>query len=161
MTEHEQRALWEVLAHVRQGRTVNGSARMLGTLQEVQQALGWVPLEAVPQIAQALGETATTVAGVLSYYPTLRTDPPPTHCIRVCLGESCRAMHSDRLLKAFEQALQALVVPVTLGSTPPTVSVEQVFCVGNCAVAPTVVIDEYIHGRVSPADVSHLLLSIA
>ena len=127
---------------------------ILKTLLAVQSALDHVPASAIPQIAQALGVTEAQVAGVLSYYSDLRTQSAGRHLIRVCMGESCMANHGRRVLRAIQD-----YVGVAVGDTMPEgrFTVEQMSCAGNCAVSPTVMIDEDLRGRVTPSDVPSLL----
>lgn len=75
---------------------------ILMALLAVQSARGYVPTNAIPQIAQVLGVTDAEVAGVLSYYSDLRTQPPGRHLIRVCVGESCMANHGARVFRAIQ-----------------------------------------------------------
>jgi len=134
--------------------TRSSRANILRTLLAIQEATGAVPIGAIPQIARALEVTDADVAGVLSFYPDLRTHPAGRRLIRVCLGESCVANHSDRVLAALQAALN-----IGVGETTPDgrFTLERVYCVGNCAVSPTVMIDEEIHGLVTPAQVSELI----
>jgi NADH:ubiquinone oxidoreductase subunit E len=127
---------------------------ILKTLLAVQAELGYVPQESVPDIAAALGVTDADVAGVLGFYPDLRTQAPGRHVVRVCLGESCVANHCKWTLKELEKALG-----VTIGETTRDgrFTLEKIYCAGNCAVSPTVMIDEDVHGRVSPASVRPIL----
>ena len=127
---------------------------ILKTLLAVQSALGHVPTSGIPQIAQVLGVTDAQVAGVLSYYSDLRTQSPGRHLIRVCMGESCTANHGGLVLRAIQDHVR-----VAVGDTSPEgrFTVEQMSCAGNCAVSPTVLIDEDLCGRVTPSDVQSLL----
>lgn len=127
---------------------------ILKTLLAVQSALGHVPANAVPQIAHTLGVTDAQVAGVLSYYSDLRTQSPGRHLIRVCMGESCTANHGGRVLRAIQDH-----VLVAVGATTPEgrFTVETMSCAGNCAVSPTVMIDEELRGRVTPSEIPSLL----
>ena len=127
---------------------------ILKTLLAVQSAMGHVPTSAIPQIAQVLGVTDAQVAGVLSYYSDLRTQSVGRHLIRVCMGESCTANHGGRVLRAIQEH-----VGVVVGESTPEgrFTVEQMSCAGNCAVSPTVMIDEDLRGRVTPSDVPSLL----
>ena len=129
-------------------------SNILKTLLAVQSAMGHVPTSAIPQIAQVLGVTDAQVAGVLSYYSDLRTQSAGRHLIRVCMGESCMANHGGRVLRAIQDH-----VGVAVGDTTPEgrFTVEQMSCAGNCAVSPTVMIDEDLRGRVTPSDVPSLL----
>lgn len=126
---------------------------ILKTLLAIQSALGHVPVNTLPQIAQTLGVTEAQVAGVLSYYSDLRTQLPGRHLIRVCMGESCMANHGGRVFRAIQDHVQ-----ITAGETTGSrFTVETMSCAGNCAVSPTVMIDEDLRGRVTPSDVPSLL----
>lgn len=127
---------------------------ILKTLLAVQSALGHVPTSAIPQIAQVLGVTDAQVAGVLSYYSDLRTQPSGRHLIRVCTGESCTANHGGLVFRAIQEHVRRHD-----SSTTPEgrFTVEQMSCAGNCAVSPTVLIDEDLCGRVTPSEVPSLL----
>ena len=127
---------------------------ILKTLLAVQSALGHVPTSAIPQIAQALGVTDAQVAGVLSYYSDLRTQSAGRHLIRVCMGESCTANHGGRVLRAIQDHVRVVVGDRMPGGR---FTVEKMSCVGNCAVSPTVMIDEDLCGRVTPSGVPSLL----
>ena len=127
---------------------------ILKALLAVQSAMGHVPTSAIPEIARVLGVTDAQVAGVLSYYSDLRTQSPGRHLIRVCMGESCIANHGGLVLRAIQDHVRRHG-----SSTRPEgrFTVEQMSCAGNCAVSPTVMIDEDFCGRVRPSDVPSLL----
>jgi NADH:ubiquinone oxidoreductase subunit E len=127
---------------------------ILDTLLAVQAKLGHVPAEAVPEVARVLEVTEADVSGVLSYYPELRTHQTGRHVIRVCTGESCVANHCGRLTEALAEELR-----VGMGATTPDgrFTLGKIYCIGNCAVGPSVMIDEDVHGRVTPGDVAELL----
>ena len=127
---------------------------ILKTLLAIQAELGHVPPASVPEIAEALGVTDAEVAGVLAGYPDLRTKAPARHVVRVCQGESCVANHCGRVLKELEKKLG-----VGLGETTRDgrFTLEKVYCVGNCAASPTVMIGEDVYGRVTPATAETLL----
>jgi NADH:ubiquinone oxidoreductase subunit E len=137
-----------------QQRADGKASSILRTLLAVQQALGYVPPDGIQTIARALEVTEADVAGVLSYYPDLRRDPPPRHVIRICMGESCVANHAARLLKELQERLE-----VNIGETSPDrhFALEQVFCLGNCAVGPTVGIDAHVYGRVTASSLDTVL----
>ncbi len=127
---------------------------ILRTLLAVEQTLGYVPEEAVPAVARALGVPEAAVAGVLSYYPDLHTQPRGRHVIRVCLGEACVANRAPRLLAEFQKELR-----IGLGATTADgrFTLERVYCLGNCGVGPTVMVDDQIHGRVTGAELRNIL----
>ncbi len=126
---------------------------MLQALLTIQQANGYVPVEALPQIAHALTVTEADIAGVLSYYPDLRTSPPGRHVIRVCMGESCMANHCPAVFHAADSYVR-LKIGETKGNA---FTLEKVYCMGNCALSPTLVVDRDIYGRVEPTQVPALL----
>jgi NADH:ubiquinone oxidoreductase subunit E len=127
---------------------------ILKALLAVQSARGYVPMNAIPQIAQILGVTEAQVAGVLSYYSDLRTQPPGRHLIRVCRGESCMANHGARVFRALQDYVRVTVADCAQADR---FTVEQMSCAGNCALSPTVMIDADLCGRVTPSDVPSLL----
>jgi NADH:ubiquinone oxidoreductase subunit E len=127
---------------------------ILKALLAVQSARGYVPTNAIPQIAQILGVTEAQVAGVLSYYSDLRTQPPGRHLIRVCRGESCTANHGARVFRALQEYVRVTVGDPTQADR---FTVEQMSCAGNCALSPTVMIDADLCGRVTLSGVLSLL----
>ena len=127
---------------------------ILKTLLAVQSSLGHVPTSDLSQIAEVLGVTDAQVVGVLSYYSDLRIQPPSGHLIRVCRGESCTANHGLRVLRAIQDHVRVAAGDRTQAER---FTVEQMSCAGNCAVSPTVIVDDEVHGRVVPSQVTALL----
>ena len=129
-------------------------ANILRTLLAIQQRLGHVPHGAIAPISDALAVPQADVAGVLSYYPDLHTMPRGRHVVRLCLGEACVANRSPRLLADLRRELG-----IGLGETTSDreVTLERVYCLGNCAVGPTVMVDDTIYGRVIEADLRKIL----
>jgi NADH:ubiquinone oxidoreductase subunit E len=105
-----------------------GKPNILKALLAVQSALGHVPGSAIPQIARVLGVSDAQVAGVLSYYSDLRIQSAGRHLIRICMGESCVANRSGRVLRAIQDHLR-----VSVGDNGPErrFTLEQMFCAGN------------------------------
>lgn len=120
----------------------------------VQAAVGFVPHAAIGEIARGLDVTEADVIGVLSFYPDLRMHPAGRHRIRVCLGESCVANHAGRVLRALQAHLRVEIGETTADGQ---FTLERVYCVGNCAVSPTVLVDDEVHGRATPQDIPALL----
>jgi NADH:ubiquinone oxidoreductase subunit E len=145
-------ALPQVLAWCRpQGRE---KVNVLSSLLVIQDALGAVPTEAIPDIAATLGVTEADVAGVLSYYPELRTAAPGRHVVRICAGESCKAHHCERLVRT---ATERLKVGVGGTTADGRFTLQRVYCLGSCAVGPTVLIDRDVHGSVTSDSLPALL----
>jgi formate dehydrogenase subunit gamma len=131
---------------------------LLEVLHEVQRSLGHVPPPAVARIAQGLNLSRAEVHGVVSFYHHFRSTPPGRHRLQVCRAESCQAMNGDALATHAEQRLG-----VRFGETTADggISLESVYCLGNCACSPAVMIDDEPHGRVSPQRLDELLAACA
>ncbi|MBA5866894.1 MAG: hypothetical protein GDA67_09415 [Nitrospira sp. CR1.3] len=123
---------------------------ILKALLAIQERIGYVPPRSIPQIARTLGATEADVAGVLSYYQDLRTTAPGRHVIRVCMGESCVANRCGQILRALKDHLG-----IDIGETDSggQFTLEKVFCMGNCAVSPTIAVNQTLFGRVEPAQI--------
>jgi len=107
---------------------------------------GYISEEAIPQIAQELNLSRADVHGVVSFYHDFRTTPPGEHIVKICQAEACQAMGSRALTAHAEEKL-GIEMHGTTGDG--NVSLEAVYCLGNCACSPAVMIDEKVYGRVS------------
>ncbi|MEQ1795331.1 MAG: NAD(P)H-dependent oxidoreductase subunit E [Nitrospira sp.] len=145
-------ALDDLLARMRPAPRALPS--ILRVLHAVHDVYGYIDPGFIPAIAQSQGVTEADVAGVLSYYPSLNTKPAGRHRIQVCRGESCLANRCDRVVQALQEKLG-----IDLGQTTPDgrFTLEPVSCVGNCAVSPSVRVDDELHGRIVPSDIAGLL----
>ena len=123
---------------------------LLPMLHEIQDALGYIPHEAVPPIARALNLSRAEVHGVITYYAHFRQTPPGRHVVRVCCAEACQAVGGEALA---EHARARLA-----GSD---VMLEPVYCLGLCACGPSVQVDETtLHARVTPEKFDALLAAL-
>jgi formate dehydrogenase subunit gamma len=87
------------------------------------------------------------VHGVVSFYHDFRESPPGRHVLHICRAEACQAMGADRLVA---HAKERLGVDFH-GTTPDgAITLEPIYCLGNCALSPAVLADGELHGRVSP-----------
>ena len=127
---------------------------ILKALLKVQGERGYVPSSSVHEIAAALGVADAEVAGVLSFYPDLRTKATGRHIIRVCMGEGCIANHCRRVVQELEKKL---AIHLGESTRDGRFTLEKMYCAGNCPVGPTVMINEDVHGRVGPGSVAALL----
>jgi NADH:ubiquinone oxidoreductase subunit E len=127
---------------------------ILAALQAVQAEYGFVDPAQVPLIAHALGVTDSDVHGVLSFYHDLRTEPPGRHMVRFCLGDSCIAMKAEKSLGVLEKKLKCALGETTKDGR---ITLEKVYCLGNCALSPSMMIDGDVVGRFTPATVTNLL----
>jgi formate dehydrogenase subunit gamma len=127
---------------------------LLLVLHAVQRRLGFVPDDAVPYIAERLNLSRAEVHGVLSFYHYFRRTAPGRHVVHVCRAESCQAMGAEHLARCAQERLG-----IQFHETTPdgAFSLEPVYCLGNCACSPAVMIDEELFGRVSPEQLEALL----
>jgi formate dehydrogenase subunit gamma len=121
---------------------------LLPVLHGIQDALGYVPPEAVPQIADGLNLSRAEIHGVISFYHHFRDTPPGRHTVYLCRAESCQAMQG-RALEA--HAKHALEIDFHETTADGGVTLEPIYCLGNCALSPAVMIDGDVHGRVYAA----------
>jgi formate dehydrogenase subunit gamma len=134
-----------VLAAVAANRHLDGA--LLPVLHAVQKSLGHVPPDAVPLIAHELNLSRAEVHGVLSFYHWFRTSPPGRTVVHLCRAEACQSLGAGRLEA---HAKQALGIDFH-GTTPDgAVTLEPVYCLGNCSLGPSLLVDQRLHGRVTP-----------
>lgn len=119
---------------------------MLPILHAIQDEIGYIPDKAVSQIAESLLQTRAEVHGVISFYHHFRTTPPGKHTIEICRAEACQAMGCRQLE---QHAKTRLGIDYHQTTADRRFSLEPVYCLGNCATAPSVRIDDDIHGRIS------------
>jgi formate dehydrogenase subunit gamma len=120
---------------------------LLPVLHAIQDALGYVPAEAVPLVAEELNLSRAEVHGVISFYHYFRDTPPGRHTIYLCRAESCQAMRSKEL-EAHAKA--HLGVSFHQTTADGAFSFEPVYCLGNCALSPAIMVDGQLYGRVTP-----------
>ena len=127
---------------------------LLLVLHAVQRRLGFVPEDAIPYIAERLNLSRAEVHGVVSFYHHFRRTAPGRHVVQVCRAESCQAMGAEHLAQHAQERLG-----IQFHETTPdgAFSLEPVYCLGNCACSPAVMIDEELFGRVSPDQFDALL----
>lgn len=121
---------------------------LLPILHGIQDVLGFIPKAAVGQIAGALNLSRAEVHGVVSFYHYFRTTPPGRHTVHMCRAESCQAMGANPLI---EHAKTKLGVDFHETTADGRFTLEPIYCLGNCALSPAMMVDGEIHGRVTPA----------
>ena len=125
---------------------------LLPILYDVQDAFGYVPPDAVPVIANALNLSRAEVHGVITFYHHFRTSPPPRHIVQICRAEACQSMGADALAAHAERVLGC-----AMHSHSGDVALEPVYCLGQCATSPAIMIDDKLHARVTPEKFDRLV----
>jgi formate dehydrogenase subunit gamma len=131
---------------------------MLPILHDLQEAFGYVDASVVPVIADALNVSRAEVHGVVTYYHDFRHEPAGRHVLKICRAESCQSMGCRDLVAHVERAHG-----LQLGKTAAdgSITVEEVFCLGNCALSPAVLFDGELVGRVTSEDLDDLIATAA
>ena len=127
---------------------------LLPILHALQGYFGYVPPESVPVVARALNLSRAEVHGVISFYHWFRSEPGGDKTVYICRAESCQAMGGAAVEAA---AKQQLGIDYHQTTTDGRFSLEPVYCLGNCACSPAIMIDEQVHSRVTPAALRELL----
>jgi formate dehydrogenase subunit gamma len=125
---------------------------LLEILHAVQNDLGCVPPEAVPLIADALNLSRAEVHGVVSFYHHFREQPAGQHTVKLCRAEACQAMNGDALA---EFAKRRLGLEFGQTRADRKVTLEAVYCLGNCACAPSAMFDGQLRGRLDEEALEH------
>ena len=113
---------------------------LLPILHDIQHELGYVPDQAVPEIAKELNLSRAEVHGVITYYHHFRQTPPGKHVVHVCCAEACQANGSEALANHAAARL-----------AKGDIRMEPVYCLGLCSIGPAIQIDEEtLHARVTP-----------
>ena len=134
----------------------NGKPEMLvQILQAIVSRFGWVPPDTIRQLAEELNLSRADVHGVVEYYHDFRTEEPGKHIVKICQAEACQAMGSHELTEHAKKTLA-----VGLHDTNNDVTLEPVYCLGNCACSPAVMINGKTYGRVDESRFDALLDSV-
>lgn len=133
----------------------HSAGALLPILHAIQDALGFVPPAAVAVIAQELNLSRAEVHGTLSFYHWFRSEPAGRHVIHLCRAEACQAMGA-RALEA--HAKRRLGIDFHQTTRDGAFTLEPVYCLGNCACSPSLLIDGELHGRVDAERFDALLV---
>lgn len=125
----------------------NKPGALLPILHGIQDKLGYIPAETVPDIAKALNLSRAEVHGVISFYHYFRDTKPGKTTVHLCRAESCQAMGS----KALEQYVKnKLGIDYHETTADGLFSLEPVYCLGLCSCSPSMQVGEDVYGRVTP-----------
>jgi len=126
---------------------------LIPLLHDVQLTVGYIPPESIPRIASALSLFPSQVQGVITFYSQFYTEPRGKNVVRVCRGTACHVRGGKTILKLVKQELG-----LEEGETTPDLeyTLETVACIGVCALAPNIVINQETHGNLNPKKVARL-----
>lgn len=132
----------------------NDPAALLEILHDLQEEAGCVPRTAIADIAQALNLSRADVLGVVTFYHDFREAPAGRVTVRVCRAEACQAVGALALIERICARRGVKLGETTLDGS---VTIEPVYCLGNCALGPAALVDGALHGRLDAARLDALI----
>ena len=152
MNEPVEKMTPEISAFIEEWKSKPGNLIMV--LHQVQQTYGYIPRNIAIEISERLSVPLAKIYGVVTFYNFFKLEKAGKYKIQVCLGTACYIRGGDDLLKALEKELG-----IGLNSTTPDglFSIEAVRCLGCCGLAPVIVVNGNVHGRLMAKDVSAII----
>ena len=147
-------------------RYVQPGLPLLSILHGVQAEVGYLPQTLIAPLARALNLSRAEVHGFITYYPHFRRTPAAPVAIQVCRAEACQSAGGEALVQHIERCTgqrfashhAATEVDQLAGDGPaPAISLESVYCLGQCALSPALTINQRLHAKVSPEKFDTLL----
>ncbi|MBI2906289.1 MAG: NADH-quinone oxidoreductase subunit NuoE [Chloroflexi bacterium] len=130
------------------------AGELIPLLQEVQQKFGYLPEEAIKQVARFVGVPECSAFGVATFYAQFKLVPTGRNVVRVCRGTACHVKGGARILREVQRRLG-----IKPGESTPDLkyALETVACIGACALAPTMVVNSDTHGQITTGKVAEVL----
>jgi formate dehydrogenase subunit gamma len=148
--------LEKIESHILAHKAVPGA--LMPLLHAIQDDIGYVPESIYPKISQALALSVAEVHGFVTFYHHFRTHPVGKHVLQVCRAESCQAMGSEKL----EAEIKAkLGVDYHETTADGEITLLPVYCLGNCACSPAVMMDDDVYGRMDAQQVAELVSEVS
>jgi NADH:ubiquinone oxidoreductase subunit E len=130
---------------------------LINILREAQEIFGYLPSEVQLFIARKLGIPAAKVYGVATFYSYFTMTPRGKHVISICLGTACFVKGADKIVEEFRKQLN---IKEGTTSEDGMYTIDSIRCVGACGLAPVVIVDGKVHGRVKSEDVAAIIKEI-
>lgn len=138
-------------------QTVNKKGALIPVLQKIQKVYGYVPEETIEQIASGLNVYPADVYGVLTFYSQFKLKPRGEYIVKVCCGTACHVKGSDRIA---EDLITKLKVEVGETTEDRRFTLEKVACVGACALAPVILVNDDVHAKMTTDDARKMMTSL-
>lgn len=148
-TPEQEKQLAEVIAELKDTRGC-----LMPVMQKAQDIYGYLPIEVQKMIAEGLGIPLSKVYGVATFYAQFSLTPKGKHRVNVCLGTACYVKGADKVLEAIENKLGIKSGECTEDGM---FSIDATRCVGACGLAPVILIDEDVYGKVEPEMVDAII----
>lgn len=136
----------------------NDSENLITILQKVQEIYGYLPKDVIYKVAERLGKTPAQIMGVATFYSQFRLEPRGKYIVMICLGTACHVNKSEKVFAAVSEYLG-----IKSGDTTPNglFSLESVACLGCCSLAPVIMINGEVFGRLTPEKAVSILEEIS
>lgn len=148
-TKTQERELREFIAQEK-----DEPGALMPVLQKAQEIYGYLPIEVQTIVADMLGLSLSEVYGVVTFYSQFSLNPKGDHRISICLGTACYVKGADKILSALEEKLG-----IKVGECTPdgVFSLDSCRCVGACGLAPVMMVDEDVYGRMTVDQIDGIL----
>ena len=127
---------------------------LIAVLHKAQQLYGYLPTEVMDEVAEEMGIPTAHIWGVATFYHYFNLTPPGQHVISICLGTACYVRGAGQILQTLKDELKIDVGEVTPDGL---FSLQPARCLGACGLAPVVMIDDKIHGELTPKKMVQLI----
>ena len=144
--------LEKIQGHVEKYQNVPGA--LLPLMHAIQDDLGFVPEESYKPISKAYNLSIAEIHGFITFYHHFRTHAPGKNILQICRAESCQAMGSENIENYCQERLGITYHQTTKDNS---ITLEPVYCLGNCACSPAIMINEDIVGRVTPEKIDQII----
>ena len=148
-TQEQEKQLLQIIAD---NKDVPGA--LMPVLQQAQELYGYLPIEVQTKIAQGLGISIEEVYQGVTFYAQFSLNPTGKHRVAVCLGTACYVKGAQNILEELEKQLGVKAGGTTADGV---YTLEATRCLGCCGLAPVIVVDEDVYGRLVPADIKGIL----
>ncbi len=134
----------------------NKAGELINILEEIQATIGFLPEEVQRVVAHKLGVPVSKINGVVTFYTFFQTSPKGRHRISICLGTACYVRGSEKNLDEVKR-----VLGIEVGDTTPDgkFSLDCLRCIGACGLAPVMMVDEQVYGRLQATEIRKILES--
>ncbi|MBR0574853.1 NAD(P)H-dependent oxidoreductase subunit E [Proteiniclasticum sp. BAD-10] len=127
---------------------------LIAVLHRAQNLFGYISEEVLSHISERLGVPKSKVYGVVSFYSYFTTEPRGKNVINVCMGTACFVRGSEKILREFESQLRIKAGETTIDGI---YTIDSLRCVGACGLAPVVMVNDKVYGRVETQDVAKII----
>ena len=127
---------------------------LMPVLQEAQNIFGYVPMDVQEIIADGLGTTLAEVYGVATFYAQFSLEPKGQYVVGVCLGTACYVKGSQKVLDKLSEVLR---IPVGKPTDDGRITLNATRCLGACGLAPVMMVNDEVYGRLTPDQVPDII----